>query len=284
MILYRKELGVTGRVPGGEGDRLMMVKADSYGPTPGVQRHGRLPRSTAIIMDGNGRWATRRNLPRTEGHAAGEAAITATVDEAIEIGIEYLTLFAFSTENWQRPPLEVAFLMSFNKYLIEKHGADYDRRGIRVRYLGSSRERIPAPVAEAMSDIERRTSANTNLTLTFAFNHGGRSEIVDAFRLLLERGICAADVDESVVSAHLQYSDIPDPDLIIRTSGEHRLSNFLLWRAAYAELVFLDVLWPDFRGEHLRAAIELFQKRQRRFGAIEDQAAVPHGPTDGVRE
>jgi undecaprenyl diphosphate synthase len=251
-----------------------MTSNQRQGTAREARSSAHLPTHVAIVMDGNGRWATHRNLPRIEGHAAGELAITATVNEAMKLGIQYLTLFAFSTENWHRPTPEVAFLMAFNKYLIEKLGEDYDRRGIRIRYLGSSSERIPTPVAEAMHDIEERTSRNRNLTLTFAFNHGGRSEIVDAVRLLLDRGVQAAELDESVVSAHLQYGDMPDPDLIIRTSGEYRLSNFLLWRAAYAELVFLDVLWPDFRGTHLRRAIKIYQHRERRFGAVEEHGIV----------
>ncbi len=247
-------------------------------PPPGETVRERVvepvPRHVAIIMDGNGRWAERRALPRIDGHAAGELAVTATVDAAYELGVEYLTLFAFSTENWRRPWAEVEFLMDFNKRLIEKLGPGYHERGIRVRYLGSASRLIPEPVTRAMAAIEELTAENRRLTLSFAFNHGGRQEIVDAVRLMVARGVRADQIDDDVVSSYFQYPETPDPDLIVRTSGEHRLSNFLLWGAAYAELVFVDTLWPDFRGEDLRAALEEFGNRSRRFGGLSGRTAV----------
>jgi undecaprenyl diphosphate synthase len=226
-------------------------------------------------MDGNGRWATRRGLPRIAGHDAGELAITATVDAALAEGIGWLTLFAFSSENWGRPQAEVDFLMDFNRRLIEKHGDDYDRRGIRMRYLGRQAEPIPAAVRGAMHEIETRTAKNSKLTLSFAFNHGGRAELVDAVRTLLEAPTSPHFITEHTIAGALQFADMPDPDLIIRTSGEYRLSNFMLWRAAYSELVFTDVLWPDFRGSDFREALEVYAQRGRRFGGVVESATPP---------
>jgi undecaprenyl diphosphate synthase len=229
----------------------------------------------ACVMDGNGRWATRRGLERVDGHAAGEAAINATVDAACELGLGHLSLFAFSTENWNRSEAEVAFLMQFNGDLIRKHGPSYHARNIRVRYLGRKQPPIPAWVLEEMARIEKLTANNTGLTLTFAFNHGGRAEIVDAVRALLASGSDPEMLTEKSFAQALAYPDMPDPDLIIRTSGEYRISNFMLWRAAYAEYVFTDVLWPDFRREHLEAALETFHRRERRYGGMPSAAAQP---------
>lgn len=221
----------------------------------------------AAIMDGNGRWATRRDLQRIEGHAAGEDAIVAIVAAAEEHEVEELSLFAFSTENWNRPPAEVAFLMQFNGDLIDRHGPDYHVRNIRVRYLGE-RAQIPVEVRDKIEWIEDLTAANTGLKLNFAFNHGGRAEIASAVRSIVATGVAPGEIDESTIQDHLQFSDIPDVDLVIRTSGEFRISNFMLWRLAYAELVFLEVLWPDFRAEHLEEALRICATRTRRFGAI----------------
>ncbi len=248
------------------GDPDRMEAAHAFGPDVPDERE--TPRHVACIMDGNGRWASRQGLERTRGHAAGEAAITATVDAALEARVEWLTLFAFSTENWRRPAPEVTFLMEFNRRMITKYGDDYHRRGIRIRYLGRQNEQVPASVRRDMREIQERTAMNSALTLTFAFNYGGRAELVDAVRALLERAVRSQDVDERTIAAHFQFPDTPDPDLIIRTSGEYRLSNFMLWGAAYAELVFLDVLWPDFRAHHFDGALELYRARRRRFGAI----------------
>jgi undecaprenyl diphosphate synthase len=233
------------------------------------------------IMDGNGRWATRRGLPRIAGHAAGEEAVDAIVEEALRQGVTWLTVFAFSTENWNRPQSEVDFLMDFNRRLITSHGSDYHARNIRVRYLGAS-SRVPEVVTEAIRSVEELTENNTGLNLTFAFNHGGRDEIVTAARELVTRGVDPGSIDEKVFAEHLPVNEMPDPDLIIRTSGEFRISNFLLWRAAYAEFVFLDVLWPDFRGEHLRDALRIFHARTRRFGAVSEDRLDPAGAEDEI--
>ena len=243
--------------------------ATSLGPVEDVATAEATKRlHVACIMDGNGRWAVQQGLERVDGHAAGEAAIDAAVDAACELDLGYLTLFAFSTENWGRPQPEVDFLMDFNKRLIEKHGPDYHARNIRVRYLGRKQPPIPDPVLAEMERIETLTALNTGLTLTFAFNHGGRAEIVDAARTLLANGFDPSELDEESFSKALEFSDMPDPDLIIRTSGEYRISNFMTWRAAYAEFVFMDVYWPDFRREHLVEALEIFNTRERRFGAL----------------
>jgi len=226
-------------------------------------------RHVACIMDGNGRWATQRGLGRIDGYRASEAAIMAVVDAAIEKGVNWLTLFAFSTENWERPAEEVAFLMELNARLIERYALGFRDRGIRVRYLGRQTAPIPAPVLSEIQRIQDLTAENTTLNLTFAFNYGGRSEMVDAVRRLLQDGTPPSQVDERAIASHLQYPEMPDPDVIVRTGGEHRLSNFLLWGAAYAELFFLDdVLWPDMRSSHLHAVLESYERRRRTFGAL----------------
>ena len=233
-----------------------------------------LPAHVACIMDGNGRWATRRNLRRIDGHAAGEAAILRTVEAAEELGLRWLTLFAFSTENWNRPLDEVRFLMRFNRNVIRKHGTNLHSRNIRVRYMGRRDQRIPPGLVRDMDAVERLTRRNTGMTLTMAFNYGGRAEIVDTFRRMLETGVHPERVDEDLLAHHLPFPDMPDVDLLVRTSGEYRLSNFMLWRCAYAELVFMDVYWPDFGKAHLVDAITIYQQRQRRFGTIRHDAPI----------
>lgn len=219
-------------------------------------------------MDGNGRWAARTGRSRSEGHAAGETALHHTVDAAIELGIDWLTVFAFSTENWLRPLTEVQFLMHLNSRLIATHGQRYHERDIRIRYLGRPDGRMPTSLTRDMRAIQALTGDNGGLTLTIAFNYGGRAELVDTLRSLLATGVCASDVTERDIAEHLPYPDMPDPDLVVRTAGEQRISNFMLWRAAYSELVFTEVLWPDFRREHLRDAVDVYRARQRRFGAV----------------
>jgi undecaprenyl diphosphate synthase len=226
----------------------------------------------AIVMDGNGRWAQQRGLRRTEGHAAGEEALFDTVDGALEIGLSWLTVYAFSTENWRRPIDEVRFLMSFNERLLLARRDDLHRRGVRVRFIGRRGGRVPGRVRRRIEETEALTRANRRLTLTFAFNYGGRAELVDATRAIA-REVAAgrldpAKIDERVLHRHLYAPDMPDPDLLVRTSGEFRISNYLLWELAYSELVFTDVLWPDFRREHLVEAIAEYQKRDRRFGSV----------------
>jgi len=228
-------------------------------------------------MDGNGRWAQRRGLKRTDGHAAGEEALFDTVEGALEIGLPWLTVYAFSTENWRRPLGEVRFLMRFNESLLLRRRDDLDARGVRVRFIGRRGGRVPNRVARHIADTEALTARNRRMTLTFAFNYGGRAEIVDAVRAVatqVQAGrLDPARIDERTIARHLYAPDMPEPDLVVRTSGEYRISNYLLWEVAYSELVFTDVLWPDFRRADLFAAIREFQGRRRRFGAVDEPGA-----------
>ncbi len=234
-----------------------------------------MPRHVAIVMDGNGRWAQRRGLKRTDGHAAGEEALFDTVEGALDIGLRWLTVFAFSTENWRRPLDEVRFLMRFNESLLLRRRDDLDQRGVRVRFIGRRTGRVPKRVLRHIEDTEELTRRNRRMTLTFAFNYGGRAEIVDAARGIAADAVAGRlrpdRIDDRVLARHLYAPDMPDPDLLVRTSGEYRISNYLLWQLAYAELVFTDVLWPDFRRTDLFDAIAEFQRRERRFGAIEGE-------------
>ncbi|MBU6495319.1 MAG: di-trans,poly-cis-decaprenylcistransferase [Acidobacteria bacterium] len=220
-------------------------------------------------MDGNGRWATRQGLPRTEGHGAGESALVDTTYGALSLGVKALTVYAFSTENWRRPVDEVRYLMNFNRGLLERRQHELHEVGVRITFSGRRDWRVPRGVLKRMDEAAELTARNTALTLNIAFNYGGRAEIVDAVKRLVEDGVSAARVDEKAIASRLYHPELPDPDLIVRTSGEYRTSNFLLWEMAYSELVFTDVLWPDFRREHLFSAIEEYQGRDRRFGALE---------------
>ena len=228
----------------------------------------RIHRHVAIVMDGNGRWAAQRGLPRTKGHEAGERALYDVVEGALEAGLPYLTVYAFSTENWTRPVSEVRFLMNFNRTLIRKRRDELHDRGVRIRFLGRRDRRLPRSVQREMDEAERMTRANAKLTLQIALNYGGRAEIVDAVRRLAQEGVTGARITERSIARRLYLPDAPDPDLVIRTSGEMRISNFLIWEAAYSELWFTPVLWPDFNREHLFEAIRDFQKRDRRFGGV----------------
>jgi undecaprenyl diphosphate synthase len=232
----------------------------------------RIPRHVAIVMDGNGRWAERRGLKRTEGHAAGEEALFDAVEGALEIGLEWMTVYAFSTENWRRPLDEVRFLMNFNERLLVARRDELNGKGVRVRFIGRRTGRVPRRVLRRIEETEALTVRNRRLTLTFAFNYGGRAELVDGVREIAREAAAGRldpdRIDERTVIRHLYAPDMPDPDLLVRTSGEHRISNYLLWQLAYSELHFTDVLWPDFRREHLFAAIEEYQQRERRFGAV----------------
>jgi len=234
----------------------------------------RMPRHVAIVMDGNGRWAQRRGLKRTDGHAAGEEALFDTVEGALDIGLQWMTVYAFSTENWRRPLDEVRFLMRFNESLLLRRRDDLNERGVRVRFIGRRGGRVPGRVRQHIADTEALTARNRRMTLTFAFNYGGRAELVDAVRDIAQeaqRGtLRPGSIDERTIARHLYAPDMPDPDVLVRTSGEYRISNYLLWELAYAELVFTDVLWPDFRREDLFAAIREYQGRSRRFGAIDE--------------
>ena len=224
-----------------------------------------LPRSVAIILDGNSRWAAARGLSTSEGHQAGTRALRRTVEAAIELGIESLTVYAFSTENWLRPTDEVDDLMEIFGATIERELPDLAAQGVRTRFIGR-RDRDPAWLQEAMAQLEEQTAGNDRLNLWIAFDYGGRAEIVEAVKQVLANGADAARLDEEAFARYLYAPDLPDPDLLIRTSGELRISNFLLWQLAYAELVFVDTLWPDFGEEQLREALEAYAGRRRRFG------------------
>jgi undecaprenyl diphosphate synthase len=234
----------------------------------------RVPAHVGIVMDGNGRWARQRGLPRTEGHAAGEAAMFDTVKGGVEVGLKWLTMFAFSTENWNRPKSEVRYLMGFNRELLRRRRAEMHDLNVRVRFLGRRDWRVPRSVLREMEISEDLTRDNSGMTLTMAFNYGGRVEIADAVRRILadhDAGLLKGEkITPESIASRLYHPDMPDPDLIIRTSGEERISNFLLWQAAYSELYFTPVLWPDFNREHLYEAIRDYQKRSRRFGGVPD--------------
>jgi undecaprenyl diphosphate synthase len=231
----------------------------------------RIPAHIAVVMDGNGRWAESRGLPRTEGHTKGEEALFDVVEGALELGIEWLTVYAFSTENWRRPADEVRFLMGFNETLLLRRRDELHEKQVRVRYIGRRDWRVPRRVQRNIDEAIEMTRKNRRMTLNLAFNYGGRAEIVDAVRSLVAAGVPADKVTEKRLRDHLYAPDMPDPELMIRTSGEYRLSNFLLWELAYSELIFTDVLWPDFRREHLFDAVREFQGRSRRFGGVKSR-------------
>lgn len=229
----------------------------------------RIPVHIGCVMDGNGRWANRRGLARTQGHSAGEEALIDTIDGALELGVRWLTVYAFSTENWKRPPDEVHFLMRFNESLLERRRDELNQKGVRIRFTGRRDWRVPRRLIKRMDEAIELTRNNRRMTLTIAFNYGGRAEIVDAVTAIVKSGVSASKISEKMISSHMYYPDMPDPDLVIRTSGEYRISNFLLWELAYSELVFSDVLWPDFRRQHLFDAVKEFQSRDRRYGGLE---------------
>jgi undecaprenyl diphosphate synthase len=217
-------------------------------------------------MDGNGRWAERRGLPVAAGHREGTRALRRTVEAAIDLGVESLAVYAFSTENWARPADEVDDLMEIFGETIERELPDLAKQGVRTRFIGR-RDRVPLELKERMAMLEDETAANSRLLLWIAFDYGGRAELVEAARRLVEAGLAPAEVDEQALAVQLYAPDLPDPDLLIRTSGELRLSNFLLWQLAYAELVFVETLWPDFGAAELRQALADYANRRRRFGA-----------------
>jgi undecaprenyl diphosphate synthase len=219
-------------------------------------------RAVAIIMDGNARWARRRGLPIAAGHRAGTKALRRTVEAAIDLGVESLAVYAFSTENWNRPQDEVELLMEIFTETIERELPDLVRQGVRTRFIGR-RDRAPVALQQRMAALEQETSGKRRLDLWIAFDYGGRAEIVDAANRAIARGV---EIDEATFASYLNAPEMPDPDLLIRTSGELRISNFLLWQLAYAELVFVDTLWPDFGEDELRAALEDYASRRRRFG------------------
>jgi undecaprenyl diphosphate synthase len=249
---------------------------------PSIDRSVNQPKSSApthvgIIMDGNGRWAKARGLPRFEGHRRGIEAVRRAVRSAGELGLRYLTIYSFSSENWSRPPEEISDLMGLLKRFIRNDLADLHRNNIRVKIIGA-RDNLAPDIAALLSEAEELTRGNGGLTLVVAFNYGARQEIAEAARRLatdLAAGkIDAAAIDEAAISARLETAGIPDPDLVIRTSGEQRLSNFLLWQAAYAELVFLPIHWPDFDHAAFESALAQYASRERRFGGVAPEPIV----------
>jgi len=239
---------------------------------PAALDPARVPAHVGIIMDGNGRWAGARGLPRNAGHERGEAALFDTVEGALALGLRCLTVYAFSTENWKRPPAEVAFLMGFNRDLLLRRADELDERRVRVRFIGRRGRPVPRRLVDLIESTEARTAHHTRMTLQIAFNYGGRAELVDAARRIAEDAAAGrlkpGGVSAKSLQARMYEPDAPDVDLLVRTSGEQRLSNFLLWEAAYAELVFTDTLWPDFGRDGLYDAVLEYQRRQRRFGRV----------------
>ncbi len=240
-----------------------------------------MPRHVAVVMDGNGRWAKDRGLPRTEGHEAGEASLLDCVHGGIELGVGWISAYAFSTEHWKRSPDEVRFLMGFNRDVIRRRRDEMHELGVRIRWAGR-RPRLWKSVIDELEEAERLTAANSTITLTMCVNYGGRAEIADAAATIAREAAAGrldpSRVDERTIARYLDEPDMPDVDLFVRSSGEQRTSNFLLWQAAYAELVFVPTLWPDFDRRHLWWACEQFASRDRRYGG-----AVPNPvPTDEV--
>ncbi len=251
-----------------------MVDEPAYAPQ--VDRE-RVPRHVGIIMDGNGRWANARGLHRTAGHARGEPALFDVIDGALALGIEWLTVYAFSTENWSRDEDEVLFLMHFNVDLLRRRRNEMNDFGVRIHFIGERDDpRVPDELREEIVAAETLTAENTRMHLVFAFNYGGRVELAVAARRIAEEAAAGsldpAEVDVDTVAARLYLPEMPGPDLVIRSSGEMRTSNFLLWEAAYSEYVFTPVLWPDFDRDTLADCIAEFQGRERRFGGAEDAA------------
>jgi undecaprenyl diphosphate synthase len=237
--------------------------------TRDVPQHGEVPRHVAIIMDGNGRWAKRRHLPRFAGHKRGVEAVRATVEACVERGVSYLTLFAFSSENWRRPAEEVALLMQLFTGALSNEVDKLHRSGIRLKVVGDT-GRFDAKIRQLIEQGERLTAANQKLTLTIAANYGGRWDILQALNAFLRSNAKEA-LREEDLAPYLAMSHAPEPDLFIRTGGEQRISNFLLWQLAYTELYFTETLWPDFDGAALDAAIESYRQRERRFGRTSEQ-------------
>jgi len=244
---------------------------------------GRLPKHIAIIMDGNGRWARRRHLPRIAGHRAGVASVRSTVETASRVKIPALTLYAFSEENWKkRPKSEVDFLMGLLCRYLKAELPTLNKNNIRLEYIGRQHE-LPPIVQQKMRWAQEQTAGNSGMVLTLALNYSARSEIVDAFRAIVDAaanngGLQHLKIDEDAVARHLYTRHLPDPDLVIRTSGEMRLSNFLLWQLAYAEIYVTPTLWPEFRGVHLLEGIADYQKRDRRYGGLNELSSAPRHP------
>ncbi len=226
-----------------------------------------LPNHVAIIMDGNGRWAEKRGLPRLAAHRAGVERIRSIIKYLDESGVKYLTLYSFSTENWNRPEEEVQGLFSLLEETIDKETPELNRRGAKIRHLGRMEE-LPEELQQSINRAISLTHNNTRMVISLAFNYGGRTEIMDAARRLIDEGIPSKDVNEDLLGKYLYTAGLPDVDLVIRTGGEKRISNFLMWQSAYSELYFTKVLWPDFNSRHLARALKSYSIRQRRFGGV----------------
>ena len=233
----------------------------------GTQKIDRLPEHIAIIMDGNGRWAQRRGLHRIEGHRAGVASLRSAIEYFNEYQIKYVTTYSFSTENWKRPEDEIAGLFDLLDEIIEKETAELHKKGIRLRHLGRL-DGLPSHLQQTVLKATEITRNNSGMTLSFAFNYGGRSEILDAVRQLIAEGIPPQGITEELFSRHLYTADLPDVDLLIRTGGELRISNFMIWQAAYSEYYFTEVLWPDFDKKEIEKALLSYSQRERRFGGL----------------
>lgn len=240
--------------------------------TPQAKDSGKIPRHVAIIMDGNGRWARARGLPRLAGHRAGTENVRRTVEALCEVGVEYVTLYAFSTENWNRPESEVTGLMELLAEVIGRESENLHRQGVRIVHLGDL-STVRPDLRLAIRDAIKLTRTNTRMTLAVAFNYGGRADIVQAVRQIAAAGIPPEAINEDTIARYLYTSGLPDPDLIVRTAGEMRLSNFLIWQAAYAEYYSTDVFWPDFGSEEVERALQSYARRQRRFGALDTEDA-----------
>ena len=256
MALSRTQSGVAGEYRAGVGVSDLGLDLN------------RIPRHVGCVMDGNGRWAEQRGMARTEGHEQGEHALLDMIEGALELGIEWLTVYAFSTENWNRPDDEVRFLLNFNRTILRRRCDELNEMGVRIRFVGRRDWRVPKGLIKEMDEAIELTQDNERMTLVVAFNYGGRAEIVDAVRQIAAQRIPARMINERTIARHLYDQEMPEPDLIIRTSGEYRISNFLLWELAYSELVFTDVLWPDFTRRDLFDAIAEYQHRDRRFGRV----------------
>jgi len=235
-----------------------MVSMDSSG----------VPRHIACVMDGNGRWAQQKGLPRIEGHKQGEHALFEAVEGALELGVDWLTVYAFSTENWRRPADEVKFLINFNEDILLRRQQELHDRGVQIRFVGRRDWRVPKRLIKRMNEAAELTKTNKKLVFTIAFNYGGQAEIVDAVKRLIDDGVPADKVDEKAIATRLYDPEMPPVDLMVRTSGEYRISNFLLWELAYSELYFTDTLWPDFTRSHFKDAVADFQHRARRYGGV----------------
>ncbi len=222
----------------------------------------------AFVMDGNGRWATQQQLPRTDGHEAGAKVLFDILEALQEMGVKWVTVFSFSTENWNRPESEIKYLFDFNYRMILERKKELIDRGVRVYFSGSHDKRIPWRLRRQIDKIVKETEQNTEANLIVAFNYGGRAEIVNAVKELLKLGIKPEELTEDRIRSHLYVPEAPYPDLVVRTSGESRISNFLLWQIAYSELIFCDVLWPDFGIAHLKEVLDEYKRRERRYGGL----------------